>query len=47
MLVDAGFNIARLVEWGPTEEQIAAQPNLAENRERPPFLLVAASVDVR
>jgi len=42
MLIRLGFSIANIEEWGPTEEQIAAQPNWADERERPPFLLVAA-----
>lgn len=43
MLVRSGFAICRVEEWGPTEQQIAAQPNWADERQRPPFLLVAAS----
>jgi SAM-dependent methyltransferase len=42
MLVRLGFAISHVEEWGPTEEQIAAQPNWADERQRPPFLLVAA-----
>jgi hypothetical protein len=30
-------------EWGPSDEQVAALPSLAEERERPMMLLVAAS----
>ncbi|WP_457809981.1 hypothetical protein [Raoultella ornithinolytica] len=30
LLVAAGFVIEHLDEWGPTAEQIAAQPGLAE-----------------
>jgi len=41
-LIDAGFTIAHVEEWGPTDEQIAELPELAEERERPPYLLVAA-----
>lgn len=41
-LVTAGFSIERVEEWGPTKEQCAARPDLAEERERPLFLLVAA-----
>ena len=29
-------------EWGPTQEQIAATPSWADERQRPPFLLIAA-----
>ncbi|KYF90009.1 SAM-dependent methyltransferase [Sorangium cellulosum] len=41
-LLRAGFAIAHVEEWGPTDAQIAARPELAEERERPMFLLVAA-----
>jgi ubiquinone/menaquinone biosynthesis C-methylase UbiE len=41
-LLRCGFAISRVEEWGPTEAQIASQPDLAEERQRPPFLLVAA-----
>jgi len=42
MLIGLGFSILYIEEWGPTEEQIAAQPNWAVEQQRPPFLLVAA-----
>ncbi|MCF3946869.1 class I SAM-dependent methyltransferase [Acidiphilium sp. AL] len=42
LLIRIGFTIAHVEEWGPTDEQIAAQPELAEERERPMFLLIAA-----
>jgi SAM-dependent methyltransferase len=42
MLVRLGFAICHVEEWGPTEEQIKSQPDLADERRRPPFLLVAA-----
>jgi ubiquinone/menaquinone biosynthesis C-methylase UbiE len=42
MLLRVGFTIAHVEEWGPTDAQIAARPALAVERERPPFLLVAA-----
>ena len=41
-LLRQGFAISHVEEWGPTEEQIAARPTLADERQRPPFLLVAA-----
>lgn len=41
-LVDAGFSLTALVEWGPDEAQLAANPDWAVERDRPPFLLVAA-----
>jgi SAM-dependent methyltransferase len=42
LLITSGFTIADVVEWGPTDAQIAARPSLADERERPPFLLLAA-----
>lgn len=42
LLIDSGFAIARVDEWGPTAAQIAAHPALAEERERPMMLLVSA-----
>jgi len=42
MLIGVGFSISHVEEWGPTDEQIAAEPNWAGERQRPPFLLVAA-----
>jgi ubiquinone/menaquinone biosynthesis C-methylase UbiE len=47
MLIGVGFAIAHVEEWGPTEEQIAVEPNWADERQRPPFLLVAAGADRR
>ncbi len=38
----AGFLLDHVEEWGPTEAQIAAQPALADERQRPAFLLIAA-----
>jgi ubiquinone/menaquinone biosynthesis C-methylase UbiE len=42
MLLRLGFAVSHVEEWGPTPEQIAARPNLADEHQRPPFLLVAA-----
>lgn len=42
LLLRLGFALTHVEDWGPSEEQIAAQPNLAEERQRPMFLLVAA-----
>jgi SAM-dependent methyltransferase len=44
MLVGAGLAIAHVEEWGPTAAQIAAEPRFAPERERPPFLLIAADL---
>lgn len=41
-LLAAGFTLAALEEWGPTAAQIAENPGWASERDRPPFLLVAA-----
>lgn len=42
VLIGLGFVISHVEEWGPTDAQIAARPDLADERQRPPFLLVAA-----
>ncbi len=42
-LIEAGFTLDRLDEWGPTPEQLEARPELADERERPLFVLVAAT----
>lgn len=41
-LIQAGFIIDHVEEFSPTAEQIAAKPELAEELERPMFLLVSA-----
>jgi ubiquinone/menaquinone biosynthesis C-methylase UbiE len=42
LLIEAGFTITRVIEWGPSPQQIAAHPEWADEVERPAFLLVAA-----
>jgi len=42
LLLERGFSILKIEEWGPTEAQIAEHPEWACERERPPFLLVSA-----
>ncbi len=42
LLIRLGFALTHLEEWGPTAAQIALHPHFAVERERPPFLLVAA-----
>jgi SAM-dependent methyltransferase len=42
-LIGAGFTIAHVQEWGPTDGEVAARPELAEERERPMMLLVSAN----
>lgn len=41
-LLELGFTLTRIEEWGPTPEQIAVRPEWADERRRPPFLLVSA-----
>ncbi|CNE94439.1 class I SAM-dependent methyltransferase [Yersinia nurmii] len=43
LLIDAGFTLHRLEEWGPTAQQIAEQPALDEEKERPMLFLVSAT----
>jgi SAM-dependent methyltransferase len=43
LLIGQGFTIRHVEEWGPTDADIAATPALAEERERPMMLLVAAA----
>jgi SAM-dependent methyltransferase len=42
LLVRSGFTIRHVEEFCPTIDQIAAKPELAEERERPMFVLIAA-----
>ena len=42
LLIRSGFTIRHVEEFCPTFDQIAARPELAQERERPMFLLVAA-----
>ncbi|HEY1706790.1 MAG TPA: class I SAM-dependent methyltransferase [Rhizomicrobium sp.] len=41
-LLATGFTLRYIEEWGPTDAQLAANPALAEERDRPTFLLVSA-----
>lgn len=41
-LIAAGFQIISLNEWGPSAEQIAANPALDEEKERPMIFLLSA-----
>jgi SAM-dependent methyltransferase len=41
-LIDAGFSLQRVIDWRPSTEQITAKPDLAEEVDRPMFLIVAA-----
>jgi SAM-dependent methyltransferase len=40
-LIGAGFSIRQVNEWGPSDAEVAAQPALAEERERPMMMLVS------
>lgn len=42
LVVGLGLRLRHVEEWGPTQEQIAAEPDWARERERPAFLLIAA-----
>jgi SAM-dependent methyltransferase len=42
LLLRQGFSLSHVEEWGPSEAQVAARPEWADERQRPPFLLVAA-----
>jgi len=42
LLPGLAFTLTRVEEWGPSAQQIVAQPKLADEHERPPFLLIAA-----
>ena len=42
MMMEAGFSLVRVDEWGPAGAQVEACPSLAEERERPMLLLVSA-----
>jgi SAM-dependent methyltransferase len=43
LLIRLGFSIDHVEEWGPSDAQIAASPDLAEHRDRPMFWLCAAA----
>ena len=41
-LLDAGFTLRSVAESLPSPEQVTADPGLAEERDRPMFLMLAA-----
>ncbi len=43
ILLRIGFTLDRIEEWGPTDAQIASRPELEDERQRPPFLLISAT----
>jgi SAM-dependent methyltransferase len=42
LLKEAGFTLTYLEEWGPSDAQVEADPALAQERQRPTFMLFAA-----
>ncbi len=42
-VIDAGLTLDRIVEWGPTAEEVAANPERTDDRHRPWFLLLRAT----
>ncbi|TVY94179.1 Uncharacterized protein LAWI1_G000440 [Lachnellula willkommii] len=42
ILLQAGFVLSAIDEWGPTPEQLEEFPDWAKARDRPPFLLMKA-----
>ncbi|MBK4998154.1 class I SAM-dependent methyltransferase [Pseudomonas sp. S31] len=45
LLIDSGFRLDRLIEWGPSAQDLATHPALADEIHRPMMLIVAASRD--
>lgn len=43
LLIGAGFTLAHLDEWAPSPTQLARQPALAQEQDRPMMLLVSAN----
>jgi len=43
----AGLGLRRLIEWGPSATQIAAEPAWADDARRPIFLLVSAARETK
>ncbi len=39
---EAGFTLTHLEEWGPSDAQVEGDPSLAQERQRPTFMLFAA-----
>jgi SAM-dependent methyltransferase len=42
-LAGAGFTLQNIKEWGPSSKQIEENPAWADERQRPPFLLIHAT----
>lgn len=45
-VIDAGLNVDRLVEWGPSADDVESRPELADDLHRPWFLLLSATKPV-
>jgi SAM-dependent methyltransferase len=43
LLIEAGFTLRQVEEWGPTRAEIAAHPEWKIDHRRPSFLLVSAT----
>lgn len=43
LLIETGFTLKHLNDWGPGPEVLRVEPELARERERPAFLLVKAA----
>jgi SAM-dependent methyltransferase len=43
LLSDAGFKLWQIKEWSPSEAQVSEHPDWADERQRPPFLLIACT----
>jgi SAM-dependent methyltransferase len=46
LLIQHGFTLAHIEEWKPTESQIEAHPEMAEELDRPMFLIIAAGLPI-
>ncbi|MEM9039416.1 MAG: hypothetical protein AAGD33_05920 [Actinomycetota bacterium] len=43
-IIDAGLALDRLVAWGPSAAEIEARPHLADDVDRPWFLVIRVTV---
>lgn len=41
-VLGAGFDLRQLIEWGPSDDQVVANPAWSIEQHRPPFLLLSA-----
>ena len=46
-LLDQGFQIIHLEEWGPNQQQISEQPDWSDELHRPLFLLIGTQLQLR